>query len=44
MVDEQQAENSGANEAPLDNELEVEPEQPQEEVNEPPPMRSSQHE
>jgi hypothetical protein len=44
MVDEQQAKNSRANEAPLDNEQEVEPEQPQEEINEPPPVRRSQRE
>jgi hypothetical protein len=44
MVDEQQAKNFGANEAPLDNEQEVEPEQPQEEINEPPPERRSQRE
>jgi hypothetical protein len=44
MMDEQQAENSGANEAPLNNEQEVEPEQPQEEINEPPPVRRSQRE
>jgi hypothetical protein len=42
MVDEQQAENSGANEAPLDNEQEVEPEQPKEKINEPPDVRRSQ--
>jgi hypothetical protein len=41
MVDEQQAENSGENEVPLDNEQEVELEQPQEEINEPPPVRRS---
>jgi hypothetical protein len=41
---EQQAKNSEASEAPLDNEQEVEPEQPQEEINEPPPVRRSQHE
>jgi hypothetical protein len=44
MMDEQQAENSGANEAPLNNEQEVEPEQPQEEINEPPHVRRSQRE
>jgi hypothetical protein len=44
MMDEQQAENSGANEAPLNNEQEVEPEQPQEVINEPPPVRRSQRE
>jgi hypothetical protein len=44
MVDEQQAENSRANEVPLDNEHEVELEQPQEEINEPSPVRSSQWE
>jgi hypothetical protein len=44
MIDEQQAENSGANEAPLNNEQEVEPEQPQEEINEPPHVRRSQRE
>jgi hypothetical protein len=44
MVDEQQAENSGANELPLDNEQEVEPEQPQDEISESLPMRRSQHE
>jgi hypothetical protein len=43
MVDEQKAENSGADEVPLDNE-QVEPEQPQEEINEPSPVRRSQHE
>jgi hypothetical protein len=44
ILDEQQAENSGANEAPLDNEQEVEPEQPQGGINEPPPVRRSQRE
>jgi hypothetical protein len=44
MMDEQQPENSGENEAPLNNEQEMEPEQPQEEINEPPPVRRSQHE
>jgi hypothetical protein len=39
MVDEQEAENSGANDVPLDNEQEWEPAQPQEEINEPPPVR-----
>jgi hypothetical protein len=42
MVDEQQVENSEANEVPLNNEQEVESEQPQEEINEPPPIRRSQ--
>jgi hypothetical protein len=42
MMDEQQAENSGANEASLNNEQEVEPELPQKEINEPPPVRRSQ--
>jgi hypothetical protein len=44
MVDEQQTENCGANEVPLDNEQAVEPEQPQEEINELPPVRRSQRE
>jgi hypothetical protein len=44
MMDEQQPENSGANEAPLNNEQDVEPEHPQEEINEPPPVRRSQRE
>jgi hypothetical protein len=44
IVDEQQAENSGANEAQLDNEQELEPEQTQEEIHEPPPMRRSKRE
>jgi hypothetical protein len=44
IEDEQQAKNSGANETPLDNEQEVEPEQPQEEINEPPLVRRSQRE
>jgi hypothetical protein len=44
MVDGQQAENFGTNEAPLNNEQEVEPKQPQEKINEPPPMRRSLHE
>jgi hypothetical protein len=39
--DEQHAENFGANGVPLDNEQEVEPEQPQEEINKPPPVRRS---
>jgi hypothetical protein len=42
MVDEQQAENSRANEAPLNNEQEVEPKHPQEEINDPPPIKRSQ--
>jgi hypothetical protein len=42
IVDEQQAKNSGANEASFDNEQEVEPEQPQEEINEPPLVKRSQ--
>jgi hypothetical protein len=44
IEDEQQAKKSGANETPLDNEQEVEPEQPQEEINEPPLVRRSQRE
>jgi hypothetical protein len=40
-VDEQQVENSGANEGPLNNEQQVKLEQPQEEINEPPPVRKS---
>jgi hypothetical protein len=41
IVDEQQVEDFGTNEAPLNNEQEVEPEQPLEEINEPQPMRRS---
>jgi hypothetical protein len=44
MMEEQQVENSGANEVPLNNEQEVEPEKPQEEINESSPVRRSQHE
>jgi hypothetical protein len=41
IVDEQQVEDFRTNEAPLNNQQEVEPEQPQEEINEPQPIRRS---
>jgi hypothetical protein len=44
IMDEQQAENFRTNEVPLNNEQEVEPKQPQEEINEPPLVSRSLHE